>query len=93
MAQSERTEKTIIVQELIKERVKEAAVLYEKHAKNLESDHFGEFVAIAHDGRIIIGKNDIEVLKKAIKDFGSGRFAFRRIGFRTMGKWRYLLGR
>jgi len=41
MAQSERVEKDIIVQELIKERVKEAAVLYEKHAKNLEADHFG----------------------------------------------------
>ncbi|MDI6886995.1 MAG: hypothetical protein QMD22_11805 [archaeon] len=92
MAKGGGVEKAIMVQKL-KERVKEATLLYEKHVKDLEADHYGEFVAIAHDGRIIIGKNDIEVLKKAIKDFGKGKFAFRRIGFRTMGKWRYLLGR
>lgn len=77
----------------LKERSKKDSLLYEKFAKGLEASHYGEFIAIARDGRIIVGKNDIEVLKKAIKDFGSGNFAFRRIGFRTMGKWRYFLGR
>ena len=87
MAKSERVEKGDMVQGL-KERANEATLLYEKHAKGLEAEYYGEFVAIARDGRIIIGKNDIEVLKKAIKDFGRGNFVFRRIGFRTMGKWR-----
>lgn len=36
--------------------------------------------------------DDIEVLTNAIKDFGRGRFAFLRCGFRTMGKCRYLIG-
>ena len=69
----------------LKEKAKEATLLYEKHAKGLEAEHHGEFVAIARDGRIIIGENDIAVLKKAIRDFGRGNFAFRRVGFRTMG--------
>ena len=76
----------------LKEKAKEATLLYEKHAKGLEAEHHGEFVAIASDGRIIIGENDIAVLKKAIMDFGRGNFAFRRVGFRTMGKWRHSLG-
>ena len=75
------------------QRVKEATLLYEEHAKGLEADHYGEFIAIAHDGWLIMDENDIEILKKAIKDFGKVKFAFRRIGFRTTGKWRYLLGR
>jgi hypothetical protein len=92
MAKRGEVGKDILAKEL-EERVEEATLLYNKHAKSLETDHYGEFVAITHDGRIIIGKDDIEVLKKAIKDFGRGKFAFRRIGFRIMGKWRYLLAR
>ena len=92
MAKSESVDKGDMVQGL-KGRAKEDTLLYEKHAKGLEAEHHGEFVAIASDGRIIIGENDIAVLKKAIRDFGRGNFAFRRIGFRTMGKWRHSLGR
>lgn len=92
MAKSESVDNGDMVQGL-KEKVKEATLLYDEHAKGLEAEHQGEFVAIARDGRIIIGKNDIEVLKKATRDFSRGNFAFRRVGFRNMGKWRNSLGR
>ncbi len=62
--------------------------LYEQFGKPLETTHQGEFVAISTDGRVIVGRDDIEVLKQAITLFGSGNFAFRRIGSQTLGKWR-----
>jgi len=62
--------------------------LYAKYGKPLEAKHKGEFVAIGKDGRIILGKDDVEVLKKAIILFGSGNFAFRRVGFKALGRWR-----
>lgn len=62
--------------------------LYEQFGKPLEMTHLGEFVAISTDGRVIVGLDDIEVLKQAITLFGPGHFAFRRIGSKTLGKWR-----
>ncbi len=80
-----------MMQEL-KERAKEDARLYERYAKYLETEHYGEFVAISREGKVIVGRDDIEVLKIALKDFGKGNFAFRRVGFRAMGKWRVIFG-
>jgi hypothetical protein len=62
--------------------------LYQRYGKPLETQHSGEYVAISREGRLIIGSDDIEVLKKAIADFGSGRFAFYRIGSKVLGRWR-----
>jgi len=53
----------------------------------LEAEHYGEFVAISPEGKLVLGKDDLEVLKKALKEFGKGNFAFRRIGFKALGKW------
>jgi hypothetical protein len=78
------------VQEPLEKRAQEDDLLYERYGKPLESRHRGEFVAIGKDGRIILGKDDIEVLKRAIDLFGSGNFAFRRVGFKALGKWRQL---
>ena len=66
---------------------KERQRLYEKHGKPLEDEHGGEFLAIAFDGRTIVGKDDGEVLRKAIKDLGSGNFVLARVGQLTFGKW------
>lgn len=66
--------------------------LYKKFAGHLEREHSGEFVAIARDGRLIVGENDVKVLRKAIQEFGSGNFVFRKIGSKILGKWRTLLG-
>ena len=62
--------------------------LYQQYGKKLEQEHKGEFVAISRDGAVIISKSDIEVLQKALEQFGSGNFAFRRIGYKAIGKWR-----
>ncbi|MEK7521498.1 MAG: hypothetical protein AAB599_01710 [Patescibacteria group bacterium] len=55
------------------ERAKKDKVLYEKYGRPLEKKHKGKIVAI--------GENDLEVAQEAIKKFGSGNFAFKRIGY------------
>ena len=72
----------------LKRRAQEDDKLYERFARNLEQEHRGEFVAISRDGMIIVSKSDIEVLQKALARFGSGNFAFRRVGYKAIGKWR-----
>ena len=62
--------------------------LYERYGKPLEATHRGQFVAISLQGETIIGPNDLEVLQQALARFGRGNFAFRRIGYRSLGKWR-----
>lgn len=61
--------------------------LYERYGKPLEKDHTGEYIAITSEGKTILGKSDVEILKKAIETFGSGNFAFLRLGHRTFGRW------
>jgi hypothetical protein len=61
---------------------------YERYGKPLENDHRGEFVAITQDGRVIVGKNDIGVVDRAIEEFGSGNFILCRVGDKTVGKIR-----
>ncbi len=61
--------------------------LYQQFGKPLEREHLGEFVAIGPDGKTFLGTDDGEVLKKAIETFGSGTFAFTRVGYPTLGRW------
>jgi len=61
---------------------------YERYGKPLEIDHHGEFIAITEDGRVIVGKNDIEVVDRAIEEFGSGNFILCRAGDKSVGKIR-----
>ncbi|MFQ5814810.1 MAG: hypothetical protein ACE5I2_16655 [Anaerolineae bacterium] len=72
----------------LRERALRDDALYAKHGRLFEAEHRGEFIAISYDGQTIVAKDDIGVLKVALERFGSGNFAFRRIGFRTLGKWR-----
>jgi len=72
----------------LRKRVIEDDALYQRYGKKLEQEHKGEFVAISRDGAVIVSKSDIEVLQKALEEFGSGNFAFRRIGYKAIGKWR-----
>ena len=62
--------------------------LYDRFVRNLESQHRGEFVAVHSDGRIIVDKNDIEVVDRALQQFGPGTFVLLKIGSRGVGKWR-----
>ena len=66
--------------------------LYAAFGKPLEAEHAGEFVAIARDGRLILDSDQLQALKRAIAEFGSGNFAFRKIGYRALGRWRTRLG-
>ena len=54
--------------------------LYERFGRPLERAHDGEFVAIADDGRTILGEDELAVAQQAIERFGRGAFALRRIG-------------
>ena len=77
----------------LKKRLRQDDELYQCFGKNLELRHKGEFVAISREGIVIVSKSDIEVLQKALEQFGSGNFAFRRIGYEAIGKWRLLIAR
>jgi len=61
--------------------------LYDQYAKPLEADHRGEFIAIATDGRTVLGASAREVGRKAREAFGPGNFVFQ-IGPRVVGRWR-----
>lgn len=80
-------------QDDLKERARQDEELYQKFANQLEGEHKGEFVAIARDGRVIVEADRIKVLEKALREFGSGNFAFQRVGYRALGRWRSWLGR
>ena len=76
----------------LQQRANEDEELYDRFAKSLETDHDGEYVAIARDGRLIVDREQLRALDRAIEQFGSGNFAFRKIGSRALGRWRTRLG-
>jgi hypothetical protein len=86
-----RKERLMTVREL-QRRSEEDERLYERFGRTLEAKHGGEFVAIARDGRFIVDSDQMRALEKAIEQFGSGNFAFRKIGSRALGRWRTRLG-
>jgi hypothetical protein len=61
--------------------------LYEQYGKPPEQDHTGEYLAIAPDGRMVLGSILLEVAQKASDTLGSGHFLFK-VGERSVGKWR-----
>ena len=74
-------------QERIKDQLAKEKRLYSLHAKHLEPEHNGEFVAISFDGELVVGKRDGEVLKRAVDTFGRGNFAMARVGHEVMHEW------
>ena len=58
--------------------------LYELYGKQLEEECSGKFLAIGPDGQTILDDDDGKVLQEAIERFGSGNFAFTRVGDRTL---------
>jgi len=60
--------------------VDEIEQLYERHAKHLEATHWGKFLALAPDGRYLVGEDDVAVVEEAIKQFGRGNFVLLRVG-------------
>jgi hypothetical protein len=66
---------------------READRLYETYGKPLEAEHWGEFVAIAPDGRTLIASTAVEAVLDAQRVFGSGNFIFK-IGERAVATLR-----
>ena len=64
----------------------QANELYERFGMPLEPDHPGEFVAIAPDGRSMLGRTASEAGRKARAAFGPGNHVFK-LGERVVGKW------
>jgi hypothetical protein len=64
--------------------------IYDRFVRNLESQHKGAFAAVHSDGRVLIDKNGIAVVDRALKQFGPGTFVLIKIGSRGVGKWRRL---
>ena len=46
------------------------------------------YIAISDDGEVILGSNKLQVDLEALARFGSGHYAFRRIGLTFEGSWR-----
>ena len=68
-------------------QVDEADLLYEQYGKPLEAEHWGEYVAIARDGRVVLAPTLLEVMQQATAALGPGSDVFK-IGERVVGKWR-----
>lgn len=61
--------------------------LYERFGKRLEVEHWGEYLAVARDGRTVMGPDQIVVAQEAKEVLGPGVFLFK-IGPKALGKWR-----
>ncbi len=65
----------------------EADRLYEQYGKPFEAEHWGEYVAIARDGRVVLAPTLLEAVQQAASVLGSDNHVFK-VGERTVGKWR-----
>lgn len=70
------------------ERKQQADLLYEHYGKPLESDHWGEYVAIFPDGRVLLAPTVLAVVERAVKAFGPGSFVFE-VGEKVVWKLRW----
>ena len=65
--------------------LEEMNAVYDRYVKPLEAEHWGEFVAVTRDGRMILGPTDREVFFEAKETLGYGSFLFK-IGPRVVGR-------
>lgn len=65
---------------------RESDRLYERYGKPLEAEHWGEFVAIARNGRFLIGENRRDLTRDAKDALGPGSFVFR-IGHKSSARY------
>lgn len=64
--------------------------LYEQYGKPLESEHWGEYVAIRHDGRVIVEHYYDVLTQRARDEFGGEPTLFTKIGRNFESKPRFL---
>ena len=70
-----------------RELIGESERLYSLYGQPLEQDHWGEYVAIFHDGRYVVGKSLMDVSDRALDQFGKGSFVFK-VGDKAVGTFR-----
>ncbi len=66
----------------------EMEAIYDRYVRSLESQHWGKFVAVSLDGRVLLGDDREAVAKEAFCQFGSGNFVMMRVGLKVVGKIR-----
>lgn len=65
----------------------QADALYEQYGRPLEARHYGEYVVIAPDGRVVVAPTLIAAAQQAAATLGRGNFAFK-IGERAVAVWK-----
>jgi hypothetical protein len=70
------------------DRSRQADDLYRRHAKPLEAEHTGEYVAISLEGVVVRASTLQQVLDRSLVELGKGSFVFRLGSDRSVGKWR-----
>ena len=64
--------------------------LYQRLRPRLEPRHKGDIVAIeVSSGQYVIGKDELKVALKAVKQFPGKKFSFFRIGYPAVHKLRF----
>ncbi len=66
----------------------EMEALYDQFVRPLEGEHWGKFVAVSLDGRVLLGDDREAVALEALQQFGSGNFVMMRVGLKVVGKIR-----
>jgi hypothetical protein len=61
--------------------------LYVQFGRPLEASHWGEYLAIAPDGRTLLAPTLLEALDQAAEAFGPGNYIFK-VGPRAVGRYR-----
>lgn len=61
--------------------------LYERYGRPLEAEHHGKYVAISLNGETVVGDDDVAVAEDAVRRFGAGNFAYRRVGHPFVTRW------
>lgn len=65
----------------------EADRLYETYVKPLEREHWGEFVAVSSDGKMVRSLSHRDAVRQAAETLGHGNFLFK-VGERVVGTLR-----
>jgi hypothetical protein len=56
------------------------------YVRPLKQEHWGKFVAVSLDGRVLLGNDREEVANEALRQFDSGNFVIMRVGLKVVGK-------
>ena len=75
------------MQAWMENRRREDDLLYERFGEPLEKEHWGSLVAIGPDGDVLFDDDPDRLFMDAMARFGSGNFAFTRVGERVLGEW------